>query len=899
MSNLKNKLIIIVLLLLCSQSAFLCCEIIYLDTGKTIKGKIVQQDDHSLTIISDMAQITLKKSQIAKIEKETVEEYQKYFNHAKELINQGNEIEALNELLKTLELKKDFFEAKELALTTYTSLEKKSELKFDAGNFEECLKINEVLNKAADVILLQGNYARLRKINILRQLIVCHMKLGESLFNSTNPADKDKAIDQFEAGLKYNPQLPEFYISYANVLFSFDILPEAKDMLRKATQLNPDYTLLEKINSLSIQIDSKLNPSPTSVAANNSTTQTIAAQNIEYTQQNNAGTSATQQQLQAQLEAGEMQTTQSLIQEATPTVNIPGVTAPQKKPLSYEELPVSTRVKARIQGDNAKQTAMNVVKEIKEANYSEYITSVDYTDYIPYALFLVLFILINWVVPFQIIKVISNKYDFEATRWRPWVKKIGLIIFIGYVLSKFQYLSKFFKKSKPKNKCPYCKEPIDNLDMTLGLDFIHCPHCGKNITPIEDYEKYIKHLILNVEDLANKTGDVTNPQGVEKDAMINLINAFIIYGINQRASDLHIEPGANFVKTRYRVDGVLSDYFMLKKGTESMLSSGIKALASMDISERRRPQDGRTTISVNGVDVDVRINTSPTPYGEKVTMRMLNPKSLILSANQLGLSENDSVIFEDTIRKSFGMILVTGATGSGKSTTLYVALNMLNTGQKNIVTLEDPIEYNLDGLTQMQVNNKIDFTFSSGLRSILRQDPDIIMIGEIRDKETADIAIDAAMTGHLVFSTMHTLDSPSAFMRFKELGVDPKRALNATNLVIAQRLVRVNCEKCKIKYIPDQKDIESLGLSSSVKDVVFMKGKGCPYCRGTGYYGRTGVYEFLKIDDGIRESIGESVDTIDLRKLGKKNGMLTLKEAGLLKVMKGITTAEEVVRVVL
>ncbi|MCX7719496.1 MAG: GspE/PulE family protein, partial [Candidatus Sumerlaeaceae bacterium] len=313
--------------------------------------------------------------------------------------------------------------------------------------------------------------------------------------------------------------------------------------------------------------------------------------------------------------------------------------------------------------------------------------------------------------------------------------------------------------------------------------------------------------------------------------------------------------------------------------------------------ERRAPQDVKINLFIDKQDLDLRINTSPAAMGEKVTIRILNPRNVAVDPTRLGLESENLEKFERCIRRPHGLFIVTGPSGSGKSTTLYVALNEINTGDKNIITLEDPIEYQLKGLNQMQVNPAANFTFATGLRSILRQDPDVIMVGEIRDRETADIAVEAAMTGHLVLTTLHTIDAPTAFGRLADLGVESKRFSQAIIAIVAQRLVRTICCDCKKAYKPKKSDIDLLGIATQTKDFTFIHGAGCENCMNTGFHGRIGIFEFLMPDDTMREMLETNATVSVIRELARRTGYRTLREEGILKIMQGVTTVEEVIRV--
>jgi general secretion pathway protein E len=380
--------------------------------------------------------------------------------------------------------------------------------------------------------------------------------------------------------------------------------------------------------------------------------------------------------------------------------------------------------------------------------------------------------------------------------------------------------------------------------------------------------------------------------------IIRLVNLMLSQAVKARASDIHIEPYQNQLKIRYRVDGILYDKLTPPKHIQSTLVSRIKIMAKLNIAEKRLPQDGRIEIKIGDKNVDIRVSSIPTAFGERVVLRLLDKTSTLLRLSDLGMSEDNLKVFDGLIRNPHGIILVTGPTGSGKTTTLYGALSKINKPQINIITVEDPIEYQINGIAQIQVNPKIDLTFAKGLRSIVRQDPDVILVGEIRDLETAAISIQSALTGHLVFSTLHTNDSASAVTRLMDMGIERFLVSSSVIAILAQRLVRVICEECKEAYVPDKESLESIGLSlDSLKDKKIYRGRGCSACLQTGYMGRKGIFEFMLLDDDLKNLILKTSDANAIKRKAVEKGMLTVRQDGALKVLNGTTTIEEVFRV--
>ena len=380
-------------------------------------------------------------------------------------------------------------------------------------------------------------------------------------------------------------------------------------------------------------------------------------------------------------------------------------------------------------------------------------------------------------------------------------------------------------------------------------------------------------------------------------AVIKLANLIITTAIKMKASDIHIEPMEKEFRVRYRIDGALRKMDSPPKRLQGAIISRIKIMSKMKISEKRIPQDGRIQITVGGKDLDLRVSSVPTNHGESIVMRILDKSNLSLGLPQLGFLTDDQSTFERLIKLPDGVVLVTGPTGSGKTTTLYACLGQINTPDKKLITVEDPVEYQMSGINQVQVNKDVGLDFSAALRSILRQAPNIVMIGEIRDAETADIAMEAALTGHLVFSTLHTNDAPSAVTRLLDIGVKPFLVASALRAAMAQRLVRAICEKCKEAYTPTERELKMLGSMSKTVPERMYHGVGCDKCGRSGYKGRKGIFEIFKVDDTIQRLIFDHAPATLLRQRAREMGMRTLREDGMLKVASGMTSLQEVLRV--
>jgi type IV pilus assembly protein PilB len=452
---------------------------------------------------------------------------------------------------------------------------------------------------------------------------------------------------------------------------------------------------------------------------------------------------------------------------------------------------------------------------------------------------------------------------------------------------------------------------LDDLRQVMGLTVI------AKIGDPDQIEKLInKHYNAAADSLGDVLGELQSDESLkdlkgrgesidldslkeaaDSNPVRKLINLVLLQAIKDKASDIHFEPFEDEFKMRYRIDGVLYEMMPPPAHIASAISSRVKVMANLDIAERRLPQDGRIELSVNNQPIDLRVNVLPTMFGESVVMRVLDRSNVSLDLDKIGLREDDLAVVRQLIRKPNGIVLVTGPTGSGKTTTLYSALRELNDPTTKLITAEDPVEYDIDGIVQCQVKADIELTFGRILRSMLRQDPDIVLVGEIRDKETSNIAVQASLTGHLVFSTLHTNDAPSAIARLLDLGLEPFLITATLEGIIAQRLVRRICNNCKTEYVPAEEQLMELELRhEDVAGKKFYYGKGCESCNSTGYRGRMGIYEIMVLDDEMRDMIIKHASTQVLRAEARKRGMRTLRQCGLLGIYDGVTTIEEVVR---
>jgi general secretion pathway protein E len=456
---------------------------------------------------------------------------------------------------------------------------------------------------------------------------------------------------------------------------------------------------------------------------------------------------------------------------------------------------------------------------------------------------------------------------------------------------------------------PLNTHPLDDLRLLLGakVKVVVSPE-AEILRLINEYYHPDGHTVRGVIRDLNENGiqifqDIEEPSDdlldlANKPPIIKLVNLMLLQAVKERASDIHIEPFEKELRVRFRIDGVLYDTLAPQKRYQSAIVSRVKVMSNLNIAEHRLPQDGRITIKIGDKDIDIRVSIVPTSFGERVVMRLLDKSSAFFRLEDLGLSSERLEEIDRLIHSSHGMVLVTGPTGSGKTTTLYSALDRINSLEKNIITIEDPVEYQLKGIGQIQVNPKVGLSFANGLRSIIRQDPDIIMVGEIRDRETAEIAIHAALTGHLVFSTLHTNDAAGAVTRLLDMGIEPYLISSSVIAIIAQRLVRLICPHCRETYHPEEESLREVGLLlEDLKEGILSRGVGCEKCLDSGYRGRTGIFELLPIDEEIRHLICNRAEAALIKKKAQEKGMITLCEDGARKVREGITTTEEVLRV--
>ena len=513
----------------------------------------------------------------------------------------------------------------------------------------------------------------------------------------------------------------------------------------------------------------------------------------------------------------------------------------------------------------------------------------------------------------DVLKALGIQYEVEVTQHLPaeinteFTSRIGISFLKKYRMVPVLTAEDAFIAIND----PALFQPLDDLRRLLGREDarpVLCPY--QAIVSAINYaydmtqdtaeevmqdidEEDPERLFSEIEEVGDLLDDTSDSP------VIRLVNFMFSQAVRDGASDIHIEPYQNSLKIRQRLDGILYDMFSPPKHVQSTLISRVKIMAKLDIAEKRLPQDGRIELKVGNKEIDVRVSTLPTAFGERVVLRLLDKSSVLISLTDLGMPADRLALFAKEIKAANGIVLVTGPTGSGKTTTLYAALTSINNSDINIITVEDPIEYRISGIGQVQVNPKIILTFASGLRSIVRQDPDVILVGEIRDTETAEIAIQSALTGHLVFSTLHTNDSASAITRLRDMGVEPFLIASSINAILAQRLVRLLCTNCKDPYIPDHQELMKIGLDpAKFGGVKIYRSKGCNKCHQTGYRGRAGIFELLIMSRGLKTLVMQTSDANAIKQYAvRKGGMVSLRHDGIMKVLAGKTTIEEVYRV--
>lgn len=509
-------------------------------------------------------------------------------------------------------------------------------------------------------------------------------------------------------------------------------------------------------------------------------------------------------------------------------------------------------------------------------------------------------LVVIWGVPNFILYYIATHYDVNAATYKMSARKYGIFSLISYLLFYMKNRKKI-TETKAKSGCPSCGFNLEDYFAYDDLMFSKCPKCKADVTPVITLEGFVDYLaqMLSTDVERINSGVESVEKIVRRDAMVQLVRAVVTLGVRRRASDLHVEPDEDALVIRQRIDGMMTEMFHLPRSLALAVVSAIKVQAGLNIAERRIPQDGKVSMLIDGTNIDVRVATSPASAGETCTMRLLDIRSIQLEAKHLGMSPENQETFHRTIHGPHGLMLVAGPTGSGKTTTLYVALQQIRPTNRNIISIEDPIEFRIPGANQIQINTAQGLTFASALRSVLRQDPDVIMVGEIRDKETAEISVNSATTGHLVLSTLHTIDASASIARLIDLGVSPRQFADALALIAAQRLIRLVCSYCAQPIQPSMDMVKGLGLEpDELTEFEFKRGSGCNVCNNTGYFRRSGIFEFLTPSHRLRVAMESgSITTQEIREIAIAGGMRTLRQEALDLLKQGLTTVDEMMRV--
>jgi general secretion pathway protein E len=517
----------------------------------------------------------------------------------------------------------------------------------------------------------------------------------------------------------------------------------------------------------------------------------------------------------------------------------------------------------------------------------------------------------NMILPHEIMKALCQQIGLvwiEDLKPNDIDPKLVTDIPINY--AKTKEVLPIAKEMTPKGEVlvvavsdPLNEAIVDDLRVLTGMPIRFVVSTSMRIQDAVNrvYERNTSNMVEKIEGDFEEQYDLEGPidilEATEDDApVIKFVNSLIFRAVKEKASDIHIEPFEKEFVVRFRIDGVLYDIIRQPKRAHAAIASRIKVMGTLDIAEKRLPQDGRIKIKIAGKDIDIRLSTVPTNFGERCVMRILEQNNTVLELESLGFNQRGRELLEKLILRKYGIILVTGPTGSGKSTTLSACLTKLNSPTRNIMTVEDPIEYQLTGINQVQVNAKIELTFARALRSFLRQNPDIIMVGEIRDKETAEIAINASLTGHLVLSTLHTNDAAGAATRLIDMGVEPFLVASSVLGIVAQRLIRKVCTKCRQPHVPTAFEMHELGMAELPAHATIFKAVGCPSCAQSGYSGRTVGHELMVVDDEVRALIVKNADAGTIKKSAVSHGMVTLREDCVNKVLTGATTIEELMR---
>lgn len=871
MSSIGRWITLVILAAMLFLPGYLSADRIFLKNGNVIEGIIVYEDGAEVHIQTGGIKSKVLRNQISRIEKTENPDGgsgEIYATNARQLLEADDTVGAWNALLTMDDAEPAAYQRNvELVRAVHDRLLREMESALDAKELEKAIQLGETTGNEPSLELLQkalpNSIDGIRdKLRILRGQT--YLARGS---RAREQGDLVTAEQAYRNAIElYQPSDVEYAAAHFNL--GSILRDKAANLYREGKLRDSETILVESLNALRTAVETATQDAAM-VSSANETIGQIRSNVLPA--------------IRVQL---------NVTPTPTPVPTIALTPSPTPAPSPTPTPPPS--VMASVFGDNARERVASFFNNILPEN----IDGGAVADWIVYAL---IFVVGFWLIPWIILKVLVNRADHLAETWIARVKFMGPIALFGYIASFVKLPQKKEKTKKSKHPCPHCGFNLEQVLAYESLDFVHCPNCGGDIEPVYSIDDYITMLSNSLATDAEKVvlGIVSMESFVGKDTMLRLVRAILTKAMRNRASDVHVEPQQDHVAVRYRIDGMMITMAKLPGSLGPAVVSAVKVQSDMDISEKRKPQDGRMEIHVDDAQLDIRVASSPSPVGEKLTMRLLDFRSIQVDPKNLGMSKSARELFTRLINEPHGLFLVCGPTGSGKTTTLYVALRELAKGDKNIVSIEDPIEFRLPGVNQIQVNPVAGLTFANGLRSILRQDPDVVMVGEIRDKETAGIAVNAAQTGHLVFSSLHTIDAASSITRLYDFEISARQFADALSVVIAQRLVRLACPECKKPAKPDKKVLEAIGLSEAeMSEYQFIESKGCDVCNETGFLGRTGLFEMLVPTTQIRTELEKgTLSTAELRELAIAAGMRTLREEALVLLRQGMTNAEEVLRV--
>ncbi|MBN2325878.1 MAG: Flp pilus assembly complex ATPase component TadA [Candidatus Omnitrophica bacterium] len=858
----------ILLFLFCSAALF--ADVIYLKNGQKIEGLIRSQDGDAISIQTAGGVFSYKRSDIDRVE-------------------QGSTLSKILAKAQVAEQQNNFFEAVSLysdALLLAESEEKRAIRTQQENSIRKYIALIEAHNP------LERGLDDLRDIETIKQKI-SDPHLLSLLQNAKLELNQKTAQVHFDEGRRQvlRNNYEEAIRHYNVVLENYPDSPLARNLDQRVTELYFEWGESEFKKS-STNNETARNAFLKVLEATPGHAKALyylgmMAVDEERFEEAQDFFSQIDQTKLSSIEARRVRVMLSRAERAllpTPTPRPRPVFVPIPTPAP--ELSMTQKVGAWF--TDAWKSIQDLGKSIAKGSTAEVMPKI--WTFLKYLLIALAVIIVYWYIPMTILLRDLPNRKIIYYNWRKIINYAGVFGLIFYFFDRW-------RREEPRKRCPACNRAIDNYELFENYEFNVCPFCEIQIKPPFTLPEIIQNEALVMGRSRSLSENVHDD--AQREQMLKFIYLLMVHGKKIRASDIHIEPEEGKLLARFRVDGVLTESIIIEGGLNKLLVSCIKVMCNLNIAEKRLPQDGHFQRVLLGDETNVRVSTIPTRLGEKVVMRLLDKQIAKAPLDRLGMRSEALEQYRASISSSHGLILATGPTGSGKTTLQYASLQFLNDGSKNIVTVEDPIEYELDGINQVQHNTKTGLTFATALRSILRQDPDVIMVGEIRDLETAQIAVNAALTGHLVFSTLHTIDTSTALSRLIDIGVDIKLLSSSIIGIVAQRLVRKLCPHCKKQSSASARELRQLGVEGKILEgQPFYRPRGCSECSNTGYIGRTGIYEMMIPNRDLRSLIEHNATTTEIRDAARQSaGMKTLREEGLLKVIAGVTSLEEILRV--